>query len=363
MREIFYELIQEAANGKVNLFHDTWPVGFNTKILKDSKEKCFYKNDRNLSMLYIKDEERFFQLLEEYLEKEQRANRKLPAYASEKDRIKGLMTYLFVYATTEDFINPIEYIQKKIDFLEDHTFDELEEKISISLGQKLNANIEIKQETNSISMETPKRITIQLTHPEKEDVAYPLPSIYYAIRNENGKKVCYIYSLLKPKEAKNPSEEQMRFHKKMNRLLFKINDGITETDDYKEEDDTNIRDVSMSFVLCLNIFISLLQQKGIEEIKAVPYLPVCYLAREIFASESEKAEELRERNKRIQENQTNKFIRTFRRLSAQNEALNIESYPYEYDEFLTMTLAPRTKEIDNMLLEESNRAVIEKWTK
>ena len=104
-------------------------------------------------------------------------------------------------------------------------------------------------------------------------------------------------------------------------------------------------------------------RKGIEEIKAVPYLPLGYLAREITARKSDRREELRERNKRIQMNQTNKFIRTFKRLSAQNDALKIVSYPYRNDEFLTMILSPRQKELDNMLLEETNKKVVEEIIK
>ena len=359
MRELFDELIREAANGSVRVYNDDWPVGFNTKIMENGQEKAYYGNDRNLSMLYIKDEDRFFQKLEEYMEKELKAGRKVLPNMTEKDKYKWILMYLWIYATTEDFFNPIEYIQKRIDFLEDHTFDELQDKMVIPLNDKINASISIEQQTSSIAMETPKKLVIQLQHPTDEDIVYPLPTIYYAVRTESGKKTCYIYSLLKPKEKKELAEEQIRFHKKMNRLLFKINDGVTNMEDYNLEGEANIKDVSMSFVLCLNIFISLLQQKKIEVIKAVPYLPVCYLAREITASNSNQAEELRERNRSIQENQTNKFIRTFRRLSAQNDALQICSYPYEIDEFLTMTLSPRTKEIDNKLLEESNKAVVE----
>lgn len=359
MRELFDELIREAATGSVRVYNDDWPVGFNTKIMENGQEKVFYGNDRNLSMLYIKDEDKFFQKLEEYMEKELASNRKVLPNMTEKDKYKWILMYLWIYATTEDFLNPIEYIQKRIDFLEDHTFDELQDKMVVPLNDKINASIAIEQQTSSVAMETPKKLVIQLQHPTEEDIIYPLPTIYYAVHNENGKKTCYIYSLLKPKEVKDPSEKQIRFHKKMNRLLFKINDGVTNTEDYNIEGESNIKDVSMSFVFCLNIFISLLQKKGIEVIKAVPYLPVCYLAREITANNSSHSEELRERNRSIQENQTNKFIRTFRRLSAQNDALQVCTYPYEVDEFLTMILSPRTKQIENMLLEQSSKAITE----
>ena len=65
-------------------------------------------------------------------------------------------------------------------------------------------------------------------------------------------------------------------------------------EEFKEEED--IKDVSMSFVLSLNIFISLLQKKNIEKIKVVNYLPVSYLARDIAAENSNRVEELQNRN-------------------------------------------------------------------
>ena len=366
MKDIFYELIKESVNGEVQVFGEKWPVGFNTRILSNNQDKLFLHNDRNLSMLYIKDEEKFFQKLEEYISIEDKLKRKIPAYSQdeERDKYKWLMMYLFAYATTEDMREPIEYIQKRIDFLKDHTFDELEEKIMIPLEKKpLQVTLEIEQETTPTTMETPKRILMQLRDMNNPNATYKLPSIYYAIREENGKKTCYIYSLLKKRDNNRLSEAEEKLQKRMNRTLFKINDGVSQTEDYNMEGEENIKDVSMSFVFALNIFISLLQRKGIEVIKVIPYLPASYLAREITASESDREEELRERNNRIQENQTNKLIRTFRRLCAQNTSLQVTSYPYENDEFLTLSLSKRKKELDNMLLEETNKTIVEEPVK
>ena len=366
MREIFYELIREAVNGKVMVFGNEWPVAFNTKILENNQEKLFLNNENNLSMLYIKEEDKLFQKLEEYLKEEEKMNRKIPAHSEkeEKDKYKWLMMYLFAYATTEDFINPVEYLNKRIDFLKDHTFEELEETISVPFEKKpIHATLEIRQEKTHSAMETPKRIAMQLRDMDHPDAIYQLPNIYYAIREENGKKTCYIYSLLKGKDKKEKSEEEEKFSKRINRGLFKLNDGVSQTEDYNMEGEANIKDVSMPFVFALNIFISLLQRKGIEEIKAVPYLPVSYLARDIIATTSSRREELLERNQRIQENQTNKLIRTFRRLCAQNTQLKVRTLPYEVDEFLTLSLEPRRKELDNMLIEESNKRITEEMIK
>lgn len=207
------------------VFGSEWPVAFNTKILEKNQEKIFLNNEKNLSVLYIKEEDKFFQKLEEYL------------------------------------------------------------------------------------------------------------------------------------------KEEEKFSKRINRGLFKLNDGVSQTEDYNIEGEANIKDVSMPFIFDLNIFISLLQRKGMEEIKVVSYLPVSYLARDITATTSSRREEQLERNQRIQENQTNKLIRTFRRLCAQNTQLKVRSLPYEVDEFLTLSLEPRRKELDNMLIEESNKRITEEIIK
>lgn len=356
MRELFYELIQEASTGKVGICDDDWPVAFNTIINRDGEEISYY-DENNLATLTIKEEDKFIDALEEYVEYEMYRNRKTPNFYkdNERNKKKWIMMYLFSYATTEDFQNPLAYIKKRIEFLTDNTFDYLKEKKRVPLTDKVqNLSIELGQEECPVSMETPNRINISIV---EEQTKCPLPSIYYAIREENHEKVCTIYSLIKPKNTLYTKDSE-ELYKRVNRLLFKINDDITSREDYVREDEANIKDVSMSFILSLNIFLSLLQSQGINKVKVVSYLPVTYSARELVASETGKRS-LHERNQSIQENVTNKFIRSFRRVAAQNDSVQIESYPYEVDEFLTLSLKPREKELDNMLLEETSRPIIE----
>ena len=67
MRALFYEVVREAKNAKVRIDGEEWCIAFNTIIYEDGKIKEEYFNDRNMSTLVIKDEERFFPLLEEYI--------------------------------------------------------------------------------------------------------------------------------------------------------------------------------------------------------------------------------------------------------------------------------------------------------
>lgn len=115
MREIFYELIEEASRGKVLIDGDEWPIGFNTIIYRD-KDEFILENPQNINCLTIRDEEEFLTKLEEYIMLELELKRKTPNFVfnSSRNTIKYLIAYLFVNATTEDFINPFGLINRDI---------------------------------------------------------------------------------------------------------------------------------------------------------------------------------------------------------------------------------------------------------
>ena len=67
IREIFYELINEAVAAKVVFDDLEWPISFNTVIYENEKRKVNLFNDNNMATLVIKNEELFFNKLEEYI--------------------------------------------------------------------------------------------------------------------------------------------------------------------------------------------------------------------------------------------------------------------------------------------------------
>lgn len=365
MKEILLELFQEAANGKVKVDGEEWPYSFNTNI----EDKLIFENKNNNACLVIKNFDKFIKKIEEYISLELTIDRKtLKIYNGKQgDKIKWLISNLITNMTTEDFINPIHYIDKYIAFLKDKTFDYLDDGVSVKLHKLKETELEIKREQNNTSMETPNKITLTLRKNNDEFVTFKLPSIYYAIREENNEKVCYVYSVMN-KDNKKLNDEQIKFQKQINRLLYKLNDGVVDSLEYKaykEGESTyypedNISDITHSFLFSLNIFMSLLQKEKIKTVKVIPYLPVRYNSRALAAKEKETEEErelYEQRNDMIQTNATNKLIRTFRRLSSQNSSVKVIMYPYEMDEFLTINLDSRENELDNMLLEESNDVI------
>ena len=378
LEEILNEIIKEAKTGQVEIDNDTWPIAFNTVILEDNYEKIVW-NDQNNITLMIKNKERLLELLENYIEIEFQKQRKTITFFSDKEKnhIKWLIAYLFVNATTEDFLSPVKLVTRNIRFLKDTTFDFLETPLEVKMSENLlNSTLVVQKNTNSTSMETPFRIDMYLKNViDGKEVRYNLPSIYYGIRNTT----CFIYSIMMPKQKSEMSEEEKTFNKKINRILYKINDGTKELEsqeyfdyksglsDYYPED--NISDVTHSFLLAINTFISLLQMKKINNIKVVTYLPLRYQSRELAANRVEeiqtkneneenynKANELRERNEHIQENITNKVIRTIRRLALQNPNIKIVQLPYEIDEFLGANIDGR-KPVENEILQNTDLRV------
>ena len=251
-------------------------------------------------------------------------------------------------------------------FLNDSTFSYLNKGIELDINNNFfNSKLAIKNNIHGIAMETPYKIDVSLINDiNDKKVSYNLATITYGIAIENGEKVCYIYSLMKPKNKKSSDMEDEYYDKKIARKLYKLNEGIEQYEmneyfDYKEGNfkyypEGNITDVTPSFVLSLNVFMALLQRENITKVRGVPYLPLRYLSRDLTADmyDEDKKYQLKLRNDSIQDNITNKFIRTFRRLEFHNPDMQIKTYPYEVSEYLEIDLKPKEHMINNQILED-----------
>lgn len=351
IKEILFEVLNEAYEGIIKINDLEYKINFNTMI---NHEPLLMK-ENNMFCININDIDLLVKQIEEYLLLELKLDRKRYNFLSEKDSAKLLITYLFVNASTKDFDDINQYVKKYISFLKDNLLEEVIvlKNTNIFEGDVLKVN-KVKQ---SIFMETPYKIEMSLIDGKDSKREFTLPEISYAITEENGKKICYIYSIMnKYKKVQDESEEQIKYKKRISRLLYKLNKGVydLEADEFKEynagESDyypENVTDVSVGAVLSLYIFINLIKNQ-VSEIKAVPYLPMRYISRENAYENSleiDKKEKLEKRNNSIQSNATDKFIRTFRRVSLYIPEMNIDSYPYEYDEFLNCSLTGNKKEV------------------
>ena len=72
-----------------------------------------------------------------------------------------------------------------------------------------------------------------------------------------------------------------------------------------------------------------------------------------------KAAEMKEINNRIQDNVTNKLLRTFRRVMYHlNGSMEMVSVPYEYDEYMTFTLGEQLQIVNNPILEDVSLGIL-----
>lgn len=266
--------------------------------------------------------------------------------------MKTIIAYLFCNATTEDFLEPCEYIRRRIEFLDDNTFSFFRSGTVLELGPIFKGSkLYLQDSEQSILMETPRKFEIFLIRDGKK---YSLPEISYGIANENGVPVCYIYSFLDKQKKEFEDKLEEKYYKDVKRIFYKVNADVIDN-----SEDENIKDVSPSSVISLVVFATILRKYNISEIRGVPYLPLRYLSRELTASDAslEKSQLLRDRNNMIQYNVTNKFIRTFNRVSYHMKGFNIVSYPYEVDAYLRVINKGKEVVLGNELLDDISASI------
>lgn len=329
MKELLFEVIKEARNGQVIIDSESWPICFNTLIKVDDEYQSF-TNDNQYPVLFIENLDKFLELLKRYLDLENMHNRRHPNFINDhlRNHQKTLIAYLFVNATTDDFLNPCHMLETKIAFLQDKKMSQINYEINLDIIP--DSKLKVNSSLDSIQMETPYKFSLSLTDGTS---IYHLPSISYGIANNT----CYIYSVLNPKQALTSP-----YQKKIKRLLYKINSFVSEDELH----------VSPSAVLSLSVFLKFLKLNNIKNIKVISYLPLRYLSRDLYAKNNE---ELIARNDFIQTNATDKLINTFLRLQYHN-LVTINSYPYELDDSLHLTINPNQKP-NNLFLSSINQKI------
>lgn len=246
----------------------------------------------------------------------------------EKTR-EDVLAQIWFNATEEDFRSPVSFIERQIAFMKDDTFDYLLEQRRTIGGDFKGSRLSVDVVQQSGSNEAPYMMNFTL---EGQDGAKcQIPSVRYAIeQRENGEKTGYIFAIQTPKNIE-PKEEDLRLSKKMNRYFYKINDGVLKSEsleyqDYRErrsdgEDMSsvpypeNISDVTVSSVLSLSAALKMMIDRGITHIRVPYFCPLRFQAHARLGQEEQY---------RIQDNTSNKFIRTFKRVSYHFPAVVVE---------------------------------------
>ena len=356
--KMFYErIIPEAMSGRINVY-DFYNVAFSTSIYEDNKYyECQVKNDEMfIPTLMIKNKEEFNRLLSEYVDlamdfyDDDNFNDNIIDYKSYDDKYmickeKAILAFLFANATVEDFNDPINFLRKRINFINNHR----DRHISLGYCESLDCNLEVNTLKDIINNEGTSQFVITASDGESK---YVFPRVKYGISDDT----VYIYAIQKRRRnMDNPLE------KKLNRKLYKVGEGFI-----NPGTEENPKDVTASFLVSLNMTISYFNQLGYTKI-VVPSILIerwnekrfiSALKHEARIIDDDEKQRFEAEQEFIQSNLTNKLIRTFLRLACHYNNLSIVAFPYEEDSALHVEVNNDVEIIcNNGLLDETAKMV------
>lgn len=338
--DIFYNhIIKEAIYGRIDSFF-FYNIIFNTVIEEENiryEAKTNYK-DLIIPTLHIKDKKSFDKLLVIYVNKclNFYDDSNFPTevisgeYYDEDNKIskeKTILALLFANAGIEDFANPVGYLQKRIDFLENNQ----QSKTYLGYSNILDADIQIDISKDKLNNETPYQFIITLISNSQEK--YELPRLKFGISDNKA----YVLAI------QNSNKIKTKFSQRINRKLYKVGEGFSkEIDNFDIYEEGNLSDVTPSFLVVANIFITYMSCLGINDLVISSILLARWNAKSIANQIKSKNDQnlynsYYQRQLEIQANLTEKFLRTFLRLNYHCDNLTIVSYPNEQSFDLLMT--------------------------
>lgn len=351
---IFYKnIINEAATGRIDCLF-VYNIIFSTNIVE---ENIHIKANSNIDSLIIptltiNNKNEFNKLLTEYVIRAKNFYNldKFKNEIDEQNKIskldesicieKIIMTLLWSNATYDDFQNPIQFLKKRIAFFDDNILSQFQNEVNLGYSEILKSYIQIKVCKDKINNETPYFLEIKLISEANENEFVYLPDVRLGIFNNNA----YIYAI--QNRNKIQKADKTKYEKYINRTLFKIGEN------YVLNEDDDLKDVTASFVISGNIALGLIDSLNVNNI----FIPSILIPRWNGAIISDKMRAKDEDNierMKIQSNLTQKFLRTFRRISYHNNRIKINSYPFEIDSYMHMSFDRTLDDIKNPLLRET----------
>ena len=343
MLDTFYSyIIKEASIGRIDCF-GMYNIVFNTSIpqygiyIKATNENP----SLTIPTLIINNKDEFDKLLIVYVNKcldfyddnnyyDEIIKKEINDKSISKEKV--IMSLLWSNATLEDFNDPISFLRKRISFLENDLYKDFSETKDLGYSETFKGNLNVIIEKSKIENETPYSIVFSFIDLVTKD-KYVLPRIYFGIDDK-----AYIYAI---QNDKNINDN--KYSKTVNRTLYQLNKDVI--DDTEE----SIKDVSLNFVLASTLLFTLLYEYGIKQVVIPSFLITRWNSKEIMYDIKQKSgiyndEDILKNqinHERIQNNLTNKLMRTFKRNEFHNDGINIISYPYELDSSMHV-------ELDNM---------------
>jgi hypothetical protein len=333
--DIFYEnIIKEAAEGRIDSFF-LYNMIFATDIREENvryKVSCEY-DDLIIPTLNITNKNKFNKLLVEYVNMclgfydesnfpSEILNYQMYDSQRKISCEKTIIALLFANATIEDFNDPISFLDNRINFFK----NSVECQYELGYSEILKASLEGEIKKDKLNNETPYQFILKGR--TADDIDYTFPIVKFGISNNKA----YVYAIQRPKSNGE--------NKKINRALYKIGEGFNkEKDNYEIYKEGNLNDVTASFILVANVFVAYLNKIGINDIVVSSMLIERWNAKQIANQlrikrknlGEEESRELIDSQLKIQSNLTEKFLRSFLRLTYHYSNLQVKSYPMEQD--------------------------------
>ena len=190
IKKIFYEsIVPEAMNAKVNVYFN-YGIAFSTNLLEYSKMyKCNVDNtELIIPTLMISNKKVFDELLIEYVDKAIKFydnNNFYDEVLEDKNyddkamicKEKDIIARLFANATYEDFNDPINFLKKRIAFLDNH----VDRLIECGYSDRFKANLSLNICKDSINNEASSQMIFTAYN---DDEKYTFPRLKFGIDNE-----------------------------------------------------------------------------------------------------------------------------------------------------------------------------------
>ena len=358
--EIFYNnIIPEAMNGRINCL-SYYNIAFSTEIVDKGKIYSCKIDDDGLLIptLMIRDKNEFDRLLVEYVNlamnfyddsnfDDEILNNNLYDKELRICKEKVILSLLFANATIEYFNNPIDFLKRRINFI----YNDLSGSYDFGYMDMFNGDLSLNIDKDIINNETPYQMIIKVKSMNGEDFVFP--KIKFGISDDT----VYIYAI------QNKMNDDNSFCKKINRVLYKVGEGYNDTD--LIENDENLKDITASFLVSLNIVISYLYNNGYKRMIVPSLLMERWNAKRISnllkikfkKMDDDSANKLINEQDYLQQNLTNKLIRTFLRLGCHYNNIDVLSFPFELDSCLHIGINDKEMLCNNTLLYKTYKLV------
>lgn len=216
------------------------------------------------------------------------------------------MNHLLLNMTSSDAQDFVSYIERRTAFFENDHFQEYQnETLLLKDG---NIEYYVQNIIEAPGLETPYVLVFSM---KKDGVSYPLPLVRYAFDENN---VCHLFAIQFGRGRKYAVEDE-----DYKKIVNRINSGVNK-----------YRNVSPSFVLSFKLFLQLLENYSISEIKVPDFLFGRY--KNYFgATTTVKSDEILNRI-------VNRFLLLMQRVEYQFTGFEVTAYPNDIDSYTHIRL-------------------------